>query len=237
MNQPANVSAFIRSYRNDFRWLQFCLRSLQLRGSQFAEIVVAVPQCDRAEAMALDSYGAKLVTAETHALNGYIDQQITKCHADKYCTGDFIMHLDSDCMAEREIELLDFFDGSRPKLLFRRWDEAGDAKCWHDPTKSALVREPCFETMASLPIIYHRSSHELFRRYIEEVQGNEFTTYVSRLSKFSEFNAIGNFCHLFTPDAYSFVRAAGPSDGYPRPLKQFWSHGGIKAREMEELLK
>ncbi len=239
-----NVSAFIRSYRGDAQWLYYCLRSLQKHGQQLSEVVVALPESDRDMARELSDLGARFVFWQPVTVNGYIDQQICKMHADQFCKGDFILHLDSDCMLDSELWVDHFFmeDQSRefhprPKLLIRRWEDAGDAQCWRPFTRTTLGVEPSFETMCSLPIIYHRSSHELFRNYVKQIHGRSFIEYVARLKDFSEFNAIGNFCHLFTPDAYHFIRATGPGDGYPRTLRQFWSRGAMKQQEMEDLLK
>lgn len=233
------VSAFIRSYMGDMGWLEYCLRSLKLRGGQFNEIVVVVPMSAYSTLLAL-IHKVGITVRAFHVRddlgNSYIVQQFDKMNADQFCTGDFIAHADSDCVATEEINIEDFFVAGRPKLLFRRWDDVGGAIMWKAPTQSALGVEPRFETMATHPGIYHRSSHELLRRHIEQVHGKSFADYMASVSKFSEFNAIGNFCHQFTPDAYHFVRA-GANDGYPRPLKQFWSHGPIDHAEMERLLK
>lgn len=239
-----NVSAFIRTYKRDFPWLRYCLRSLALRGQQFSEIVVACPEQDFAELCQIQKPGrAKYISITPHCHSGYIDQQITKCHADEYCAGDFIMHFDSDCIATKDIELDTFFFWDQlqgferlPKLLFRRWQEAGTAEAWRLVTRGVLGQEPPFETMPSHPFLYHRSTHELFRRHVADVHGKDFIKYVSRLAQFSEFNAIGNFALLFTPDAYRFVRA-GANDGYPRPFRQFWSHDRPNRDEIEAILK
>lgn len=231
------VSAFIRSYSKDFNWLQYCLDSLAIRGKEFHEIVVAVPANDYEKALEFLELGfADLIGVDTHTNNGYIDQQICKCRAEIYCEGDFIMHFDSDCMATREIELEPFFDGDGlPKLLFRRWGEAGDADAWRLVTRGVLKQEPPFETMPAMPFLYHRSTHELFRRHVAELHGGDFIKYASRLAQFSEFNAMGNFALLCTPDAYKFVRA-GKDDGYPRPFKQHWSHAAMREEEMKAIL-
>lgn len=234
-----NVSAFIRSYRKDFAWLRLCLMALNKYGGQFSEVVIVIPGDDyeqliaQVHGIALDHHlPIRYVPIVPQAVSGYIDQQITKCHADQYCKGDFIMHFDSDCIAEAGINMPDFFAAGRPKLLFRKWQDAGTAETWRLVTKGVLKQEPPFETMASHPFLYHRSTHELFRRHVGELHGGDFVKYASRLAQFSEFNALGNFALLFTPDAYSFVRA-GDGDGWPRPFKQYWSHGSHDMRAIE----
>lgn len=231
------VSAFIRSFKGDKHWLEYCLRALQLRGGDFSEVVIAIPEGDKPEFRSFDFRGYMVEwVKELMPTVPYISQQLTKCSADEHCHGDFIMHFDSDCIATEEIHLHNFFKGGQPKLLFRQWCDAGTAQSWRTVTKSVLLRDPCFETMASHPFIYHRSTHELFRRCVSDLHGRDFVSYVSRLSSFSEFNAIGNFCHAHTPDAYRFVRCGSAADDYPRPFKQFWSRGRFDREELEALL-
>jgi hypothetical protein len=82
--------------------------------------------------------------------------------------------------------------------------------------------------------MYHRSTHELLRRHIEQVHGLSFRQWSHQVRELSEFNALGNFAHLFTPDAYHFVRAIGPgADSYPRPFRQFYSHDGVEKHREE----
>lgn len=235
-----NVSAFIRSYRGDIPWLKYCLRALRERGNQFSQIVLCVPYEEHHEFLPVlketDTKGrVELRTCEPIASDGYIDQQITKCHADMHCRCDFIMHFDSDCIALREIELSEFFAAGRPKLLFRRWYDSGTAIVWEKITSYVLKAPAAFETMASHPFIYHRSTHELFRRHIRATHKMEFIEFMQRQKEFSEFNAIGNFCHQATPDAYYFIRA-GADDGFPRPFRQFWSRGELIPEDIEKLL-
>jgi len=235
------VSAFIRSYLGDINWLYYCLRSLLKRGSQFHQIVLCVPDSERFTFLELITKWEVKGIVELHTWmpvveNGYIDQQITKCHAERFCTGDFIMHFDSDCIALREIELGEFFVAGRPKLLFRRWEQAGTGITWQAVTAGILKRAPAFETMASHPFLYHRSTHQLFRECMERQHKMSFNHIFRNREEFSEFNAIGNFCHQSTPDAYHFVRAGSPEDDFPRPFKQFWSRGGIPHEEIEKLL-
>lgn len=232
------VSAFIRSYRKDFEWLRYCLLSLKRHGSQFHEIVVAVPAQEAPALLVPPHLGVRVVKLQPKHQRGYIDQQHSKCTADLHCSGDYIMHFDSDCVAKQTINLPDFFVGDRPKLLFRPWAEAGDAICWRAITHQALRREPLFETMPAMPFLYPAKAHKAFRTYIQWLYQTDFDAWFAQLPEFSEFNALGNFCHQLLPDAFHFVRATGESDGYPRPFAQFWSHSKIdeNLQQLEALI-
>lgn len=215
-----DTSILIRTYARDGKWLRYCLRGLRKFARGFREIVVVSP--DNIEGV--DFAGARFMNCPALAPADYIGQQITKTNADKYCHGDYILHMDSDCIAQNEFAADDFTRDGQPYLLFRKWADVGDAQCWREPTKQAIGAEPCFEFMAAMPIIYHRSTHELFRAHVAALHGKPCDDYIAAQERFSEFNALGNYAHQHTPDAYRFIRATGPADGFPRPLKQYWSH-------------
>lgn len=230
------VSAFVRSYAKDFPWLDYALRSLRLRGGQFHEIVLAIPFLDAKHLGSVNLVGVKVVEIKPTCAPPYVDQQASKIWADKYCSGDYIFHLDSDCMATEEINLADFFFEGKPKQLFRKWENAGGAIIWRPVTKAVLKQDPPYECMPAMPFLYHRSTHELFRNQMERNHGYKFRDWIGSIEQLSEFNAIGNYCHLYTPEEYHFIEATGPGDGYPRPIRQFWSHAPINHAEMEPIL-
>lgn len=233
------TSIFIRTYAKDAEWLSLCIDSLLKFAQGFHEIVVIYPSSeaeqfswlhDVAERHADDMTGeGPLVTSqwEPRCANGYIDQQITKIHADEFCEGDFILHIDSDCIAQVPFKPEEFFIGARPMIAIRKWEDVGDAICWREPVEKTLDLHPTFETMACMPIIHNRSLYPLFRQRIQEIHGKSADDYIAGLTRFSEFNALGSFAHQYLPDWYHFVRVSNNPDIYPRPVKQYWSYGGI----------
>lgn len=238
--QPPKVSIFIRSYAKDRPWLEYCLQLLEQR-ADVSDITVVIPRTDEKAFADFHWRGVWVQFVDRISPDGYVDQQASKCYADRYCGGDFILHVDSDMLLTRTLDLGSYFEGGKPKLIFRRWEECGTAICWRQITKDALRAAPQFEFMPCCGIVYHRSTHELFRRYIEGVHGTRFDAFIKGRPHryFSEFNALGNFSHLFTPDAYSFVRCQGPGvDSYPRPFRQFFSHDGVEKHreEIERIL-
>ena len=235
-----NISIFIRSYAKDKEWLRLCLQALQkrLQSQEILplEIVVAIPKGDAGvfADFPFDEFGAEVTYVSQRHPNPYVDQQVTKILADTYCLGDFILHVDSDSIAREPLDLSYYFVEGRPKLLFRKWEDAGTAICWKLITTQVLRVVPFFETMPSIGIMYHRSTHALFRQYLEQVHGLSFGAWVGTVGNLSEFNAIGNFAHMFTPEAYHFIRAVGPgADCYPRPFRQFYSHDGVEKHQVE----
>jgi hypothetical protein len=237
-----NVSIFIRTYAKDAKeWLGYCLQSLVERAKGFVEIVVACPVNDKDAVLPVVArFPARLVLVNPVCQSGYIDQQHSKCCADLYISGEYIIHVDSDCVATREFTPEEFFSANgKPKLLVRPWSQAEGAICWRSPTKLVLGVEPPFETMATHPTIHRRETLQNFRSFIERRKGKTFAGYIGSLANFSEFNAIGNYAVIHELDNYSIVQCDYGKDGYPRPLRQFWSHGGITpevAKEMDGIV-
>lgn len=225
------TSIFIRTYAKDAPWLAYCLRSLRKFAIGFNEIVVAYPKGESAAFAEVDFTGVRCTEINPSRCPGYIDQQISKVFADGYCTGECILHLDSDCIAKEPFFANQFVSGGRPMLIYRPWDSVGDAICWKEPTQKALAREPAYEFMACLPIIYRRETYARFRSHLSVLHGKDARKYIAMQERFSEFNALGNFAHQQEPDKYIFITA--DNTNYPRPLLQFWSHEDINLRREE----
>lgn len=234
-----DVSIFIRSYEKDFPWLVYCVRSIRKFVQGYSEIVIAVPRGQLPALMEAmkGAMSSKLIFVEIDPIheNGYIDQQISKLLADKYCSGGFIMHVDSDCCFDSPVDIQgDFIAGAMPTILYTLWTQAGEAICWKEPTREALGFEPSFETMCALPIVHHRGTYFVLREYMQAVHGMPAEDYAATVKKFSEFNTLGNFAVQFLSSYYRVVRADPAIDGIPR-LRQHWSWGGLTPERVAEL--
>ena len=53
----------------------------------------------------------------TDTCDGYLAQQITKLYADTWCKGDYVLHIDSDCVFYKEFSPDCFFIDGKPVLL------------------------------------------------------------------------------------------------------------------------
>lgn len=223
------VSGYCRSYRGDFNWLEYSLKSLAIHGGELMEWVIEVPihdleDCKKlvADTLFPTNWRAKVIGCGEVGKTGYEAQQTSKLMADLVCSGEYIMFYDSDCIATKPIGVPAFFIGDRPKLLFSHWHEAGTASVWAPITKEVLKQDPMGEFMRCHPTVYRRRTLSQFRNRIEGIHGKDFLSFMAAQDQFSEFNAVGNFIHWFCPEDYALVRA-GENDGYPRPFKQFWS--------------
>lgn len=235
------TSIFIRTYAKDREWLSYCLRSLEVHAKGFREIIVAVPNADKSAFDGFDFRNAVRVPVNDPDCPPYVAQQVCKLEADLHCDADFIMFLDSDCVAYRDFTPEEFFSFSgtpKPIQLIRHWAGLGkDAVRWRDATKQLVGFEPTFEHMATLPLVYDRHTLRLFRDYLAETHKKILWEYVKHphTHSMSEFNGLGAFAHRFTPQLYDWRTADPATDAYPRPLHQHWSHikGGI-SKQMAE---
>jgi len=235
------TSIFIRSYRGDKEWLSYCLRSLESHAKGFEQIVVAIPNHDMAAFNDFDFRGAAKVPVNTpDALkpdgkkNDYVGQQVTKLEADLHCSADFILFIDSDCVAHRDFTADEFFVNAgkfaKPRQLIRHWAGMTDGSKWREVIKQHVGFESPFEHMATMPLIYDRNTLRLFRDFMAETHKKVLWEYIKNpgTHNISEFNCLGAFALRFTPQLYDWKIADPATDEYPRPVHQHWSWGGIK---------
>jgi hypothetical protein len=234
-----DAALFIRTFRGDRDWIRYSLRSLRKFATGFREIVLVMPREDLIHFSSHDVEGARVEFCENDQCRGYIAQQITKIYADEYTKAEHIVFTDSDTIATGLVTPQMFFHEGRPIQLYREWENVGQAVCWKEPTKAALGIYPEYEHMACLPLVYHRSTLRICRDMIEAAHGGVARSYIMGCEVFSEFNALGTTALAEQRHMYDW-RVADPAiDGYPRIMKQHFSHDGVPrhAEAMEEILK
>jgi len=238
-----SISIFIRTYRGDREWLNFCLRSLKKYATGFHEVVVVIPKGDEPHFDLFDFHGAKVVWYDDLPIDGYNAQQECKVHADQMCEGQLICFIDSDCFITAPLTPGMFCnERGKPIQLLRHWAEVGDAKCWLPITAAALGETPIFEHMACQGSIYDRTTFSVLRTHMEATHKMTIREYISRVKgrEFSEFNLLGAFALRYLPHFYDWRIADPSTDGYPRTIRQQWSWqpGGVDRHraEYEELL-
>ena len=237
------TSIFIRTYRGDREWLNYCLRSLEKFASGFHEVVISIPTGDEPHFDLFDFRGANVVWYNDAKCDPYVAQQENKLCADQYCTGQLICFVDSDCFATEPVTPASFCnERGKPIQLLRHWADTGDAKCWLPITAAALGETPTFEHMAAMPLIYDRRTFPLLRDHIAATHKESLREYISKVKdrEFSEFNLLGAFALRYTPSFYDWRLADPSTDGYPRSIRQQWSwqKGGVDRHraEYEEIL-
>lgn len=230
---------FIRTYKGDIEWLQYCLRSLKKFGSGFDRIRIVAPIYQ------LETFkAAGFSDVETCPVyhDDYLGQQITKLYADTYTGTDCtVTYVDSDCFFTRPFHVDDLLDSiGRPVFLMTPYSKIGNDVPWRPITESALKCEVEFEFMRRLPITVRAVDIKDFRDWFRQVHGKSVETYVSQQPhrSFSEFNVLGAWLYSTRTNEYAWLHTE--QEQLPEVvLRQGWSWGGLTPegkQDMEALL-
>ncbi|HJX66269.1 MAG TPA: hypothetical protein VJ860_20210 [Polyangia bacterium] len=229
---------FLITYPKDYDWIPYLFRSIARNVSGYDRLIVVVEEGEPSPLDILRAHGPRNWTVErSRRYTGtdvvpYIGQSIEKLRAWEYTSADRVVIVDSDCVFARPVDLATDPDAgvARPVLLWRPWEEAGDANCWHDTTATLLGFEPPYETMCRHPFCFPTwMLHQLW----EHMGGEEVLRASERVS---DFNLMGNFALAKHPEKFRAIRWDGPVDNHapdgkelgpdvPRAwVHQFWSH-------------
>jgi len=238
---------FISSYRKDFKWLEYFLKSCKKFCRGFHDRpVVAVPEEDLSLAAHLGEL-AHFVRRPDVLGRGMMSSQRAMLEADRYCPGtDFVHLLGSDNFVAEPYVAEDFLRDGRPlmyRIPYSHWKESAPIDHCHPTNWQKGIRlvfhtDAEFEYMNRKPNLYPRPLYELTRMMIEEhMPGVSWWDYVQHAEKtlFSEQNVLGFVAERWAPHLYHFV----PNTNYKgsafetayidqkQPILAFWSWGGL----------
>jgi len=238
---------FISSYRRDFQWLKYCLKSLEKFCQGFCDKpVVAVPEQDLPLASHLGGL-AHFVPRPDVPGCGMMSAQRAMLQADIYCPRADIIHITgSDNFVLEEYVANDFVPGGKVVIYHRPYAAmpgkpiAGQhhVQNWAIGVKQLFGATPEFEYMCQKPSLYPSALFVETRRQIEAHSGGKkWFEYVQFADKttFSEKNILGYVAHRLAPHLCHSVLESnywgeGPKLGfieYKRPMIAFWSWGGL----------
>lgn len=238
-------SIFVVSYVKDSIWVPWLLKSITKFCTGWDEIVIAIPKQDKP---AFDGFGLtreKLVTFDEDGRDPFICHQMIKCLADTYCTGDYVTHIDSDCVWIAPSTPETYFKDGKPIIPYTPYDTLNEKVSkwpglspWRWCTQKVLGFDCPIETMRRHPFVYHRSLYSEFRKHVHEKHGITFEEYIRPIKRhmlnpaesFSEFNALGSFANYAAPDEYVFMNTH-TEQLPPNNVSQSWSHGGLDWRK------
>lgn len=248
-------SIFIKSWKPDFAFLAYCLRSIHKFASGFEEIVVLIPDdCD------LPLTQERLVKVHEPASNentmhgtGYVMQQVYKMNADKYCKSDMICFMDSDCVFTKPVTPDDLMVGKslgqmngevlhynqKPLWLMTPFADIlssdKNLPAHFESIKAFSGIPPEFEYMRRHSQIIPRWAFGCFRDYCQQLHGMSFEQWAlaQKFRGVTEFNHIGQFLHLNFPN---FIHFHDTRFGIPESyVHQNWSWNGLKPEMRAEL--
>lgn len=255
---------FSKSWINDYPWLKLAIKSVLKLSTEPVDWTIVGDAGSRhdIEAVVLQAVQEakgmlkyKIVEVpdlwpEASAIgNGYLSQQWVKMNAHMIMGDDLFWNWDSDVIACRPFSSQTFIGKSgRPIHWFSQFNSimSGADRGAHE-ARIAMMKEVLqlpeisFEWMRCMPIpmygqiLRNGSSRREWKKSFEMLRAGDH--------RFSEFNIIGQFSHLYFPDAYEWknAEAQGPtwSGGYVEGgvgsgfiqdhacIMQAWSWGGI----------
>lgn len=223
------ISLFIRSYHKDFEWLNYSVRSMRQNLSGISERILAVPQFTIVPDSISNFFDHIVYTEETHT--GYIAQQLDKIRAYKYCSNDYILFSDSDCIYYKPFDVTSLLDNNKCILYKTHYEElSSNVYRWKKIVQRAIGILPHYEYMRCMPILHHKEAlqitdhHGVFNNYIK-----------SSDIHMSEFNIIGTIAEEILPHLYQFIDTKHRMPDYRNLPRQYWSWGGITPDIREEL--
>jgi hypothetical protein len=225
------MDIFIRSWRNDFHWLKYCIDSINKNAKGFGKLHIVIPVNDLELLPKFD--------AEVHVVSdwedGYLQQQSDKLYSDMYCRNRYILCLDSDCIVTEELKPEYLFVNHKPIWLYEGLNRGQSP--WPMITEEVLGFDPIYEFMRRHPFVFDRECLIEFRRFMfnKYNQALHLTIKQRPFHSFSEFNAYGAWCYKYSKMSYSWCTP----DMVPVYVKQYRSWDGLSddiRKEIEAML-
>ena len=218
-----SAAIFIKTWRDDMKWMPYAIESIRRFASGFEEIVIAADSSCYEESVSLYGSEARVVQCQEWA-NGYVQQQAVKLDAGRLVgmRHEYVLFVDSDCVFHTPFSPESFMRDGLPVLMKTPYGDLGGAEAWRSITSDAVGFDVEFEYMRRLPWMYRTSSLVNFSvKYQSLVKSlSQMTT-----RDFSEFNALGAYIDRFESDHYFITDTR---EWVPDAVAhQFWSWGGI----------
>lgn len=220
---------FIKSYKPDFVWLKYSLRSIKKFCTGYHEVVVVVPNSDLEAAKEFIT-DEKLIGIDEPP-NGYLYQQVVKLNAHKYTECELIQYHDSDCVFITPTSPTDYMENGKPWMYCTPYEKVGDAIMWQGCVEKILGFKDPMERMRRHGMTYLRTSLES----LHTAHPNLDAYVISQPGRhFSEFNLIGSFVAKTEPNNYIWKNTDEHSI-IPERMKQFHSYSEYTSATIEWL--
>lgn len=228
-----STSIYIRTYKRDVAWLDFCLQSIHANLRGWDEIVVGVPEGQEAH---LRHLGSERRVGTPWFREDYVGQQVAKLQAHRHVRGDYVLFVDADVIFQPGADVATFLDGSRPIIGKWRYDAmlaAGERGArWRHAVERLFGETPTWEYMRGHGArLYHVGT---LARLEQRFPNLESYARGCRRGDFSEFNFLGYFAETTEPGRYCF-RDVEREPLPPQQSRQFWTVDGLTPPTLAEL--
>lgn len=224
------TSIFIVSFAKDQDWLNYLFKSLARFATGFHEIVIAVPEHDRAAFEGMGLTREKLVYFY-ETIDGFFNHMVIKCSADLYCAGDFIVHIDSDCILTKPTTPETFFRDGKPLHLMTPYAALNGGSPWGPCTSKVIGRHVEYEFMRVIGNCYPRTMYAALRDHFYQVHRKSILEYLRGKDRwktppedyFSDFNVLGAFGYYYRNGEFHWIDTSKES-APDNHIYQNWSH-------------
>lgn len=230
----------IVTYARDFRYLKYCLRSVNKFARDFARCNVIVPHTDVGQmSEMIKEWNSPIPLATDSFLEwpgkGMLHHMYIICCADEWLPqADRILHMDADCFFSMPASPADYLDDQgRPIMVHAPYDwliaQQGNFILWQQAVERALGWKPVHEFMRRHPSVYRRDLYPVARKMIEQHTGRPFREFIMDQRNeypqtFAEFPTLGEVAWVRFHNDY--VWRDQSKDEYPNPdrMEVCWSH-------------
>lgn len=216
---------FVKTYPNDFQWLKQAMISVQKMSKEpvewgictddgtSGELEKVLEQVESESKRTLNRKVYRVSELWPEAMmiqNGYLRQQWIKMNSHMLMGDDRFWIWDSDLIAQKPFSSEDLCGfGGKPIYWFSQYNSlmgGGDDNAHR--ARMSMIKEiyglpdVAFEWMRCIPIpqiggiLRHGSGTDYWRKSFKMLCASD--------GRFSEFNVIGQFCHLYFPDAFDW---------------------------------
>lgn len=231
---------FVKSYKKDAPWLEYCLRSIETFSSGFNGCVIIWPLTSGGAPLgALANNLRKTVLfQEEYGPNGYLSQQVFKLYADEFTAAEFICYIDSDTIFTRPVSPEMFFTGEKINWLISPHSTVDTP--WQHGAEKFLKQPVEFEFMRRFCLTVPRWLLQEVRYFCQKHHGVSMSEYVMAQEPpnpaFSEFNILGAYAYAFYQERFNWIDTSQvpESEWPPLVVLQSYSHDGLSAEKIAE---
>jgi hypothetical protein len=236
LEDGVTVSIFIKSWREDLKWLRYSLRFLEKNWMEPEGEVVVMLDTDCRGGINTQDYELNLkLSYEDPWPDGYSHAMYCKACADLCCVGESIILMDSDTMLLERCDSRVFF-GDLPIIPWVSYDEHNRVfphSPWQRVTERVMKIKSPRHYMPTMPILYWADTMQAMRSHIMGLHGTSSfkdAVYSDRVFKpwtfgehpitFVDYDCLGLYAERFEGHRYIFRHV---SQVPPSPFKQFHS--------------
>lgn len=227
------VSVYIRTYKRDVEWLDFCLQSIEKNLVGWDEIVVGIPKGQEHHLRYLKNIK---IVLEPYFKEDYIGQQVSKLLSHRHTKGTYTLIVDSDLIFLPGANISDYLDGDCPIIGIKSIPPLQNkfSGTYTPPIVKLFKQSAPYTYMVDSHAarLYRRNTLESFERHFPHIES--FAREQPRRRGFSEFEFLGFYIHLYESKNYCLLDLDKEKPKIHH-TRQFWNVDGLTKEILSEL--